>query len=96
MKTPVNVGDCYRDSGLSWIDWRVERVYRDAIGLPHAVLSSIQDPTVSRTIACLTLADRRRYWRTGGALAGRAVGAPRLVPQIPEAQPIGSAVEAAA
>lgn len=61
MKTRVNIGDCYRDSAIPWSQWRVERIYRDPIGLPHAVVTSLQDPTVTRTIACPTLADRRRF-----------------------------------
>ena len=66
MKTRVNIGDCYRDSAIPWSQWRVERIYRDLIGLPHAVVTSLQDPTVMRTIACPTLADRRRFRPIGG------------------------------
>ena len=96
MKTRVNIGDCYRDSTVTWSEWRVERIYRDPIGLPHAVVSSLQDPTVSRTIACPTLADRRRFRLIAGGPARRTVDAPRLVGRMPMARPVDAPVEVAA
>lgn len=96
MKTRVNVGDCYRDSAVPWSEWRVERIYRDSIGLPHAVVSSLQDRTVSRTIACPTLVDRRRFWPIAARSERRTVDATRPVGCIALAQPVDVAAEAAA
>ena len=63
MKSNVNVGEHYRDSATLWSEWRIERIYEDFQGLPHAVMSSIVDPTEVRTLACPILSDRRRYSR---------------------------------
>ena len=96
MKTRVNIGDCYRDSAVPWSIWRVERIYRNHTGLPHAVVSSVQDPTVSRTIACPTLADRRRFCRAAGEPGPRTVDTADLVGGVALRQPLDAVVEAAA
>ena len=57
----IDVGACFRDSTVYWNRWRVERIFCDSLGLPHAVVSNLSDPTVRRTLACPTLSDRRRY-----------------------------------
>lgn len=73
MKNHVHVGACYRDSSVYWNRWRVARVYADILGTPHAVMVNLSDPTVSRTLACLTLNDRRRYCRINGGGNDRPV-----------------------
>lgn len=61
MKNKINVGACFRDSTVFWNEWRVDRIFADSMGLPHAVVVNLSDPTVRRTIACPTLSDPRRY-----------------------------------
>ena len=61
IKNKIDVGACFRDSTVYWNRWRVERIFADSLGLPHAVVSNLSDPTVRRTLACPTLSDRRRY-----------------------------------
>lgn len=69
MRNRVNIGDRYRDSAILWNEWRVDRIFADQLGLPHAVMSNVADPTVTRTIACPTLSDPRRFKRVQGAAA---------------------------
>ena len=66
MRKHVNIGQCYRDCTATWIQWQVERVYQDFLGLPHAVVSSLTDDMEQRTIACPTLLDRRRFELVSG------------------------------
>ena len=63
MKHIIEVGACYQDSEVFWNQWRVERITADYRGTPHAVVQNLSDPTVSRTIACKILEDRRRFFR---------------------------------
>jgi hypothetical protein len=96
MKTRVNIGDCYRDSAIPWSQWRVERIYRDPIGLPHAVVTSLQDPTVTRTIACPTLADRRRFRLIDGLGDLQTVDASYVVGAMALEQSVEAVVDVAA
>jgi hypothetical protein len=96
MKTRVNIGDCYRDSAIPWSQWRVERIYRDPIGLPHAVVTSLQDPTVTRTIACPTLADRRRFRLIDGLGDLQTVDASYVVGAMTLEQSVEAVVDVAA
>jgi hypothetical protein len=61
MSKQVQIGERYRDREAFWNEWRVERVYTDPLGVPHAVVASRMDETDRRTIACPTLLDSRRY-----------------------------------
>ena len=61
MKSKIDVGACFRDSSIYWNEWRVDRIFADSMGLPHAVVVNLSDPTERRTIACPTLSDRRRF-----------------------------------
>ncbi|MFQ5774512.1 MAG: hypothetical protein ACE5GS_08355 [Kiloniellaceae bacterium] len=61
MGSTINVGERYRDCGALWNEWQVERIYTDLMGLPHAVVTNVVDPSEARAIACPTLRDRRRY-----------------------------------
>ncbi len=61
MRKRVNICDRFRDCTASWNTWEVERIYMDLTGVPHAVISNTADARERRTIACLTLLDRRRF-----------------------------------
>ncbi len=61
MPKHVNIGERYRDRTAVWTQWKVERVYLDLLGLPHAIMSGVTDGMERRTIACPTLLDRRRF-----------------------------------
>lgn len=67
MKSNIDVGACFRDSTIFWNEWRVDRIYADPLGLPHAIVVNLSDPTERRTIACPTLGDRRRFQPINGA-----------------------------
>jgi hypothetical protein len=67
MKSNITVGACFRDSANFWSEWRVDRIYADPLGLPHAIVVNLSDPTERRTIACPTLGDRRRFEPINGA-----------------------------
>ncbi len=73
MKNRIDIGTCYRDCSVYWNQWRVDRVFADIMGMPHAVLTNLADPTVTRTLSCQILNDPRRYARIGEAAAGQAV-----------------------
>lgn len=61
MGKQVQIGQRFRDREAFWNEWRVERLFTDAMGVPHAVIASSMDHTDRRTIACPTLLDRRRF-----------------------------------
>lgn len=61
MGKQVQIGARFRDREAFWNEWRVERIYTDALGVPHAVIASSMDETDRRTIACPTLLDSRRF-----------------------------------
>ncbi len=63
MTKNIEIGACYCDSTVFWSQWRVDRLFANFLGIPHAIVVSLSDPTVSRTIACQTLSDKRRYYR---------------------------------
>lgn len=69
MKNRIDIGTCYRDSSVYWNQWRVDRVFADIMGMPHAVLTNLADPTVTRTLSCQILNDPRRYSRIDHASA---------------------------
>lgn len=76
MHADVRIGELYRDRTVFWNRWWVERIYTDLMGLPHAVVRNVGDPTIKRTIACPILRDRRRYVRLpAGAPAAKPEGA---------------------
>ena len=70
MQQGIEVGACYRDREVFWIEWRVERFIADYHGTPHVVVRNLSDPTVRRTIACEIMSDRRRYHRISDEEAG--------------------------
>lgn len=78
MHKHVDIGQCYRDCTATWVQWQVERVYQDFLGLPHAIVSSLTDDMERRTIACPTLLDRRRF---------------ELMSEEPEVAPLSAASE---
>jgi hypothetical protein len=47
--------------GRSASDWIVEQVQTDALGIRHARLVSVADPTVRKTLAAEVLADPTRF-----------------------------------
>jgi hypothetical protein len=63
MAKRIEIGACYRDSTVFWSRWRVDRLSANYLGIPHAIVVNLSDPTVSRTIACQILSDKRRYRR---------------------------------
>ena len=73
INNKIVVGACFRDSAIYWNRWRVERIFADSLGLPHAVVTNLSDPTVRRTLACPTLSDRRRYCPIDPGLVRQAV-----------------------
>ena len=81
MKSKIDVGACFRDSSNFWNEWRVDRIFADSMGVPHAVVVNLSDPTERRTIACPTLADRRRFEPIA---RGRARWTPPGTPPVPE------------
>ena len=69
-------GQRYRAQKLFNYVWEVEQVVSDSDGHPHARLSSVEDPTEHRTIACDVLLDPERYtliWEPPGSDAGETV-----------------------
>lgn len=73
MRKQVQIGQHYRDRAAFWSEWRVERIFNDRLGVPHAVVSSNLDQTEHRTIGCMTLLDPRRYQAVTGATPPRPI-----------------------
>lgn len=41
--------------------WRVERVYEDALHIPHAFMVKSDDSSSTKTVACSLLSDEMQY-----------------------------------
>ena len=82
MKKSIDVGTCYRDSSVFWSRWRVDRIFANFLGMPHAVVVNLADPTESRTIACTTLSAPRRYCPIEPDEAGRTDPAFAIEPAV--------------
>ncbi len=50
--------------------WTVERVFYDAVRVPHAFLVSQEDRTSTKTISCSTLVDGMQYHPVGNSELG--------------------------
>ena len=59
-KHKVEPGQHYRDlrQGREWL---VEAVQTDALGIPHARLVKVSDPTERKTFSAVVLADPSRF-----------------------------------
>ena len=69
MPAGVTIGQRFRDRIAVWNVWEVARIYSDFVGLPHAVVINVADPTDTRTLASGCLRDRRRFTRAAARLA---------------------------
>jgi hypothetical protein len=56
----------FRSSSFTQV-WTVERVFYDAVRVPHAFLVSREEPTSTKTISCSTLVDNVQYHPVGSS-----------------------------
>lgn len=62
---PARTGHCYRDLAVQTHNsrWVIVAIYRVDGGAEHAVLRSVRDGSVRRTLAIRVLEDSRRFRR---------------------------------
>ena len=61
MKTPVQVGQQFREANLTAASvWEVVRLV-DYFGIPHAILRRVGVGQTTKTISCVTLLNPRYY-----------------------------------
>ena len=57
----LEVGQRFYRVGLTYVVWRVARVYQDGQGLEHAVLASNRRDLDPKTLSAAVLLDSRQY-----------------------------------
>ncbi len=57
----LEVGQRFYRVGLTYVVWRVVRVYQDGQGLEHAVLASNRRDLDPKTLSAAVLLDSRQY-----------------------------------
>ena len=63
MPDAVRPGERFRQRDASDLVWRVETVFEDALGHPHALIAQVDDPVSQKTVAVNALTDTRYFQR---------------------------------
>ena len=57
----LEVGQRFHRVGLTYVVWRVARVYRDGQGVEHAILASNRRDLDPKTLSAAVLLDSKQY-----------------------------------
>jgi len=71
-RATITPGERFRAVDVPTVEWQVEDVETDPIGIAHARLILVGDPLTRRTLACARLLDQRCWVKTRSPLNGSA------------------------